>query len=173
MKWYYDQNVQKVPFQVEDKVLLDLRNYQTTGRKLAAKYYGPFEIVEKLSPVTFKLHWPNRLTRIHPVFHASKLIPYNTSQIPGQQPPIAPSELIDGHEEFEVEDILDSRRYRRKLQYLIKWKGYGSDENTWEPVENLTRCKDLIKEFHDRHPKAIRSIGGIYAVKSLLTELEA
>ena len=75
MKWYYDQHMQQVPFQVGNKVLLDLRNYQKVYRKLAARRYGPFTIEEKLSPVTFRLKWPNNLNKIHPVFHASKLSP--------------------------------------------------------------------------------------------------
>lgn len=53
IKWYYDQNIQKVPFKVRDKVLLDVKDYQKSCRKLTAKYYGPFEIAEQLSPVTF------------------------------------------------------------------------------------------------------------------------
>lgn len=79
---------------------------------------------------------------------------------------MAPPELIDGHKEFEVEDILDSQCRYCKLQSLVKWKGYTDDDDrTWEPVENLTHCKELLKEFHDKHPQAIRSIEGIYPVK--------
>ena len=158
MKWYYDQGIQKVPFKVGDKVLLDVRDYQTTGRKLNARYAGPFEIVEKLSPVTFRLKWPPRMTKVHPVFHASKLIPYHDSEIPGQK--AAPPEpvLIDGNEEYEVEKILDSRRYRRQLQYFVRWKGYGTDEDSWEPVKNLSGSQELIEEFHAAHPQAIRTL---------------
>ena len=112
MKWYYDQGVQKVPFKVGDKVLIDLRNYQTSGRKLVARYQGPLEIVDKLSPVTFKVKWPPRWTKMHPVFHASKLIPYNEATIPGQKGPVAQPEMVDGHEEWAVEKILSSQRLR-------------------------------------------------------------
>ena len=158
MKWYYDQGVQKVPFKVGDKVLLDLRDYQTTGRKLSPRYAGPFEIVEKLSPVTFRVQWPARMTKIHPVFHASKLIPYHDPEIPGQK--VSPPEpvLIDGHEEYEVEKILDSRHYRKQLQYLVRWKGYGPKDDSWEPVKNLSGAKELITEFHQAHPQAIHAL---------------
>jgi len=58
MKWYYDKKVQSVPFKVGDKVLLNLKDYQTTERALRLWYEGPFEIIEKLSLVTFRLRMP-------------------------------------------------------------------------------------------------------------------
>ena len=155
MKWYYDQGVQKVPFKVGDQVLLDLRDYQLTGRKLHQRYDGPFEIVEKLSPVTFRLKWPRRLTRIHPVFHASKLIPYHEAEIPGQKGPGPQPVTVDQHEEWEVEKILSSRRFRRKLQYLIRWKNCGPEMDSWEPAEHLANAPKLIAEYHDTYPEAI------------------
>ena len=158
MKWYYDQGVQKVPFKVGDKVLIDLRNYQTSGRKLVARYQGPLEIVDKLSPVTFKVKWPPRWTKMHPVFHASKLIPYNEATIPGQKGPVAQPEMVDGHEEWAVEKILSSRRLRRKLQYLVRWKNTTPEEDTWEPAENLKGAPDAVREYHEAHPQAIRTL---------------
>ena len=32
--------------------------------------------------------------------------------------------------------------------YFIKWSGYGSDDNTWEPIENLEGCRQLLQDFH-------------------------
>lgn len=52
-------------------------------------------------------------------------------------------------EEFVVEKIV-SRRYNSKLkryEYLLKWEGYPSEQNTWEPMENLETCKHLLKDF--------------------------
>jgi len=55
IKWYYDQKVQSVPFKVGNKVLLNLKDYQTMERALQPWYEGPFKIIEKLSLVTFQL----------------------------------------------------------------------------------------------------------------------
>ena len=55
----------------------------------------------------------------------------------------------DEEEEFEVEHILDKKLDIKNNQvlYLIKWIGYGNQDNTWEPLRNLTNCLDLVERF--------------------------
>lgn len=56
-------------------------------------------------------------------------------------------------EVYEVEEVLDVRQRRRSKskplqnEYLIRWKGYGPEENTWEPLENLQGCEEALAEF--------------------------
>jgi chromobox protein 1 len=65
---------------------------------------------------------------------------------------------VERQEEWEVEKVLDSRRYGRmkKLQYLLKWKGYPEAENTWQDKKDIF-AQQLIKEYHKEHPMAIRT----------------
>jgi hypothetical protein len=57
-------------------------------------------------------------------------MPYQTPQFESQSLPEPPPPIIvDGEEEFEVEEILDSRLHRGNVQYLMKWKGYPEAHN--------------------------------------------
>jgi len=128
------------------------------SKKLTPRRFGPFPIIKKVGQSAYHLQLPPTW-KIHPVFNESLLSPYTPPHFPIQQsPPPPPPEIIDGSEEFEVEEILDSRFYRNQLQYLVKWKGYPSEDNTWEPERNLKRAKEEIAAFHNAYPSAPRRI---------------
>jgi hypothetical protein len=111
---------------VGDKVWLDSRNIavkHTGSRKLLPRRLGPFTVLQQINPVAFKLQLPAAMAKLHPVFHVSLLTPFSDGGR-GQATP-APIILEDGGEEFEVEAVLGHRYVgRKKLQYLIKFKGY-------------------------------------------------
>ena len=70
-----------------------------------SKHHGPFTITKQISPVMYKLQLPPAWT-IHDVFHASLLTPYRMTEQKGTNYLRPPPELVDGEEEFEVENVL-------------------------------------------------------------------
>ena len=128
---------------------------QRPSKKLDYKRLGPFKISEVVNLVTYRLKLPKKM-RIHPVFHVSLLEPYHKNTMEGRIPPPPPpiGEITDeGDErEWEVEGILDSRLYYRKLQYLVTWKGFLKKDDSWEPAEGVKHCQALIRQFHHDHP---------------------
>jgi len=54
---------------------------------------------------------------------------------------------VAGEKEYKVEEILDRQERRGKIKYLVKWKGYTVEENTWEGLENLKNTMKKVEEF--------------------------
>src|SRR5712671_3238938 len=103
-----------------------------------------------MSPVVYQLRLPPQWN-IHPAFHASLLTPYVETKEHGKSYTRPPPDMIEGEAEYEVEVIRAHRHQRRKLQYLIKWKGYPESDNTWEPAGNV-QAPQLIRKYHTTHP---------------------
>jgi hypothetical protein len=148
----WEQRKRTAPtFQTGDQVWLNGRNIKTfhPTAKLAPKRHGPFPIIRVLSPITYELRLPVQW-KLHPVFHVDLLTPYRETEFHGANYDKPPPDLIDGEEEYEVERIVASRRFRRghKLQYLVKWKGYPDAENQWVAKEDVF-AEDAIREFQD------------------------
>ena len=142
-------------FRKGQKVWLDSRNLRTRyNKKIAPRREGPFKISEVLGPVTYRLKLP-KTWKTHDSFHSILLKPFTqTPQYgPAKTPPIP--ELIDGEKEYEVDHIVRHKRNKRgHLQFLIRWKNYGAEDDSWEPASNLKHAKETLKEYKRRHDLA-------------------
>ena len=165
MKRFADRKRKPQPeYQVGDKVWLEGTNIRTErpSKKLEDRRYGPFKITKVLSPTAVQLQLPVSW-KIHPTFHVVKLRPFieDRSMHPEEVPP--PPDLDDdGELQYEVEEVLDSRRNKRRrnlLEYKVHWKGYPREDDSWLPHSELQdTAPELLQEFHDRYPKKPRPL---------------
>lgn len=130
-------------FKEGDKVYLARKNIKTKrpSDKLDYKQIGPFKVKRKISDTNYELS-PPRSMQIHPIFHISLLEP---------APPRAQLDKtteLEDEGEYEVEKILDHRGEGPQTEYLVKWKGYDSDENTWEPLGHVTNAQAMLAQYH-------------------------
>jgi hypothetical protein len=91
------------------------------------------------------------------MFHASFLSPYKETEEYGTNFPDPPPDLVEGEEQYEVEQILDSWWHgcRKKLQYLLRWKGYSQSHDSWEPADQV-HVEELVDKFYWENSKAVR-----------------
>src|SRR5882724_9630695 len=163
MAQFYNANCREAPlYEVRDKVWLNGHNITTTQptKKLDHKWIGPYPIEKVILRSAYRLKLPSSFSRTHPVFSVTLLRPYNVDTIVErvQCGPPPPPVIKDVVEEYKVEQILDSRLFRGKLEYLVRWKGYGVEEDEWRPVEDVKGSRRLVAEFHHWNPEAPQHI---------------
>src|SRR3984885_10690695 len=97
-----------------EQVWIEGTNLKTIypSAKLAPKRYGPFKIVKRLSDAVYCVELP-RHWKIHNGFHANLITPYKETEIHGPNYTRPPPDLIDGEEEYEVEQVLDMKQKGR------------------------------------------------------------
>ncbi|KAF8755943.1 reverse transcriptase [Rhizoctonia solani] len=143
-------------FKIGEEAWLDAKNIslKTLSPKLTEQRLGPFKVIEKISNQAYQLELPPSM-RIHNVFYIgllSKVKRDDKRAFENCPPPVT----VDGEEEYKVEGITDTEERNGKWFFRVKWKGYGPEENTWEPQENLKNAGKILKRYkEDMRKKAL------------------
>ena len=143
-KSYVDKRRKYLEFEVEDRVFLTLSPWKGVVRfgkrgKLS-RYIGPFDIVERIGPVAYRLDLSEELSRFHNVFHISMLHKYISD----------PSHVLETPE-IELRDDLsyeeqpmhilgrEEKELHNKTISLVKilWRNHLVEEATWEREDQM------------------------------------
>jgi len=133
--------------------------WQMKGRrteKLTEHFVGPYKVKGIVSSNTIELELPKSI-KIHPVVNVSRVQLYKL-QVEGQKKILPKQVIIEGEEEFKIEKILNKRTVRGKEKFLVRWKGYMAEEDTWENRENLENMKELVEEFERIYGKKVEEL---------------
>ncbi|XP_043809780.1 uncharacterized protein LOC122723089 [Manihot esculenta] len=148
-KSYADLKRKDIAYEVGDKVFLKVSPWKRVLRfgkkgKLSPRFIGPYEIIERVGPVAYRLALPPGLDKIHNVFHVSMLRRYRSD--PSH---VISSEIIDIQPDLTYEEepvkILarEIKELRNKKIPLVKilWRNHKTEEATWE-------SEDLMRQQH-------------------------
>jgi len=117
------------------------------SEKLTKQFVGPYRIKKIILANAVELDLLSTI-KIHPVVNVSRIRKY-TSQVDGQRKEKLKLVIIEGEEEWEVGKILNKRKVQGKDKYLVRWRGFTAEGDTWESRENLENTQELVEEFEE------------------------
>jgi hypothetical protein len=167
-----DELKYRLDYNVGDKVYLFVPDSKKgRSNKLRSRWHGPCEILERLSPVNYRI----RIIKVNGkgtnvmVVNVRRLKPVTDPNIISQRVADANKSVDDilldfnqytqraqdralvegdlGHR-YEIEKIVDKRNLLdRGIEYFVKWKNFSDKYNSWEPVANLSKATELIDDY--------------------------
>ncbi|XP_021721508.1 uncharacterized protein LOC110689083 [Chenopodium quinoa] len=146
-KSYADSKRREEEFEIGDKVLLKVSPMKGVMRfgkkgKLSPKYIGPYEILQRIGKVAYRLALPMDLSKVHDVFHVSQLRRYILDKSHVLQPETIELDQSLTYEERPVR-ILDSkvRSTRNKNVNIVKvlWSNQEYEKATWEAEDEMKK----------------------------------
>ena len=154
-KQAHDRGTKPRSYAPGNKVWLNSKYIKTKrNRKLEARVFGLFRVLHPVGKQAYKLELPKRW-RIHNIFHVS-LLEQDTTRKGRVDENVTEFEADSDKEEYKMERIWDSAVYAKEsatghlsgLYYLVSWKGYPKEKNTWEPASAVQHLRKLIITFH-------------------------
>ncbi|GJV75718.1 hypothetical protein Tco_1507302 [Tanacetum coccineum] len=139
-KNYADKRRRPLEFEVGDKVMLKVAPWKGVMRfgkrgKLNPRYIGPFQIIERIGPVAYRLELPQELSRVHNVFHVcnlKKCLSDDTLVIPLEEIQLD-DKLNFVEEPVEIMDREVKQLKRSRIPIIkVRWNARRGPEYTWE-----------------------------------------
>ncbi len=157
---YYDRGRLTSEFYEGGLVVLNphsleqLREVRGRGKKLLMKYDGPFEIIKKISPVTYQLRLPASYGT-HPILNIAHLEKYDASPLEFGERPTKNLNRADFEQlpELEVEQIVAEKMFKangkhhRVTKYRVRWKGLPENEDEWKTKEELRNAPEILEAW--------------------------
>ncbi|GJW03876.1 hypothetical protein Tco_1562732 [Tanacetum coccineum] len=155
-KSYADKRRKPLEFSVGDYILLKVSPWKGVVRfekkgKLVPRFVGPFEIIEKVGPVAYRLDLPEEFNGVHDTFHVSNLkmcLADPTLQVPLDE------NQVDAKLNFveELVEILERefKKLKRSRFAIVKvwWNSKRGPEFTWEREDQMKlKCVSDISEL--------------------------
>jgi transposase InsO family protein len=152
MKRFADRKRKEASFEVDDEVMVTTKDWDTgrPSRKLTDPWAGPYRIIAKEGH-SYRIALPDHI-RVHPVFSPDKLRRGPKAKpLEGQIADPQQALMVDGEEEWEIEEMLASRTHYGKLQYRVRYVGYDPD-GKWYPASDFINAPVKLFEFHQKYP---------------------
>ena len=144
-KSYADLKRKDIQYEISEKVFLKVSPWKKVMRfgrkgKLSPRFIGPYEVIEKVGSVAYRLALPPELENIHNVFHVSMLRRYRSDPLH-----VVSSEIIELRPDLTYEEELveiltrEVKELRNKRIPLVKvlWKNHKTEEGKWEREETM------------------------------------
>lgn len=159
-KTTYDQKHQPLFMKVGEWAMLQLHkgyNLLATAkvtRKLTQQYVDPFRIVEKVGRLAYRLDMPPdwriiSMAQLKPIPPLGK-DPF-ARLFPSNLPPVFIEENTDNFKSFEVERLFNKWYVKKgkgqSIEYLVRWKGYGSEWDRWYNIKELDNAASLVNDY--------------------------
>jgi len=146
----------KVNYKIKSKMFLNEWNIVTAKsfKKLNDKMLDSFQIINSVDSF-YKLKLLDTM-HIHNVFHSDLLRSVVDDFLSDQKNELSRSIVINNEDEWKIDDILNFQRYRKRLQYRVKWKSYDNDFNWYNADDNeFMNAQEMIDDFHIKYSRKL------------------
>ena len=162
-----DRHRRSLDLNVGDLVMLATEGLTLRSgmHKLTARFIGPFKIVDKVNDNAITLELPPLLSALHPTVNISRLKPYRDGKAayPDRPQRLAQPAAVttdtNGVPSYEVERIIAQKGKRGQQQLLVRWTGYGAEDDSWELRRELVKSAPRkVEEFDAQQLEAAAAI---------------